>query len=382
MKGQETTPKSSLGEEGRVRISTKLEGGRWKREEHELFLQGLEIHGRDWKKIESLVGTRTGPQIRSHAQKYFNKVCKDSGSKSGSIGTIKIMTGSLSNSSSNTGREVFKDPDTTNLRKRKEEEKFKQFQESSISGSNIGIKENTTNFLNKLRIPNADLNNLNLNPLLSEEKGGIQVGNTLENTDEVFGRKDSSRTYSEQEVLTLIKHLVKEFVNIMNRFSTVQQPLLAGNTSMMNLNSVLLLSLMSGDLQKSSVASSISNIFNLNKSVDKPISMSNYQTPDLISMLKSQLPGDSSPSVSCENLTRVPKACSWINLNFPNLGSIQGMGNMSQSQNTYNLFSQLQGCTEGREEMDLPLKRYDSTSGEGRYESDTNPTLEAKVDEN
>ena len=28
-------------------------------------------------KIETLVETRTGPQIRSHAQKYFNKINKD-----------------------------------------------------------------------------------------------------------------------------------------------------------------------------------------------------------------------------------------------------------------------------------------------------------------
>ena len=55
----------------------KLDRGRWRSEEHELFLKGLKLYGRDWKKIESLVGTRTGPQIRSHAQKYFNKINKE-----------------------------------------------------------------------------------------------------------------------------------------------------------------------------------------------------------------------------------------------------------------------------------------------------------------
>ena len=64
--------KSSL----KVRILTKLDIGRWRKEEHELFLKGLQIYGRDWKKIEQLVGTRTGPQIRSHAQKHFNKINK------------------------------------------------------------------------------------------------------------------------------------------------------------------------------------------------------------------------------------------------------------------------------------------------------------------
>jgi hypothetical protein len=40
---------------------------------------GLELYGKDWKKIESLVGTRTGAQIRSHAQKYFIRKGKDQG---------------------------------------------------------------------------------------------------------------------------------------------------------------------------------------------------------------------------------------------------------------------------------------------------------------
>lgn len=37
-----------------------------------LFL-GLRVYGRNWKKIEQLVQTRSGSQIRSHAQKFFVK---------------------------------------------------------------------------------------------------------------------------------------------------------------------------------------------------------------------------------------------------------------------------------------------------------------------
>ena len=58
------------------KCTQKIDKGRWRAEEHELFLQGIKLFGRDWKKIESLVGTRSSPQIRSHAQKYFNKVNK------------------------------------------------------------------------------------------------------------------------------------------------------------------------------------------------------------------------------------------------------------------------------------------------------------------
>ena len=37
---------------------------------------GLQMFGKNWKKIEGLIGTRTGSQIRSHAQKFFLKVEK------------------------------------------------------------------------------------------------------------------------------------------------------------------------------------------------------------------------------------------------------------------------------------------------------------------
>lgn len=50
--------------------------GRWTAEEHHLFLQGLEQHGKGWKKIASLIKSRTVVQIRTHAQKYFQKLAK------------------------------------------------------------------------------------------------------------------------------------------------------------------------------------------------------------------------------------------------------------------------------------------------------------------
>ena len=45
--------------------------GRWTNEEHKKFLEAIEIYGRDWKKVQDYVGTRTSTQARSHAQKVL-----------------------------------------------------------------------------------------------------------------------------------------------------------------------------------------------------------------------------------------------------------------------------------------------------------------------
>lgn len=54
----------------------KMNFGRWSDEEHALFLEALLVHGKDWDLIESHIGTRDVKNIRSHAQKFFNKLVK------------------------------------------------------------------------------------------------------------------------------------------------------------------------------------------------------------------------------------------------------------------------------------------------------------------
>ena len=47
---------------------------RWSTAEHDLFLQGLQKYGKDWKAIANEIPTRTVVQVRTHAQKYFQKL--------------------------------------------------------------------------------------------------------------------------------------------------------------------------------------------------------------------------------------------------------------------------------------------------------------------
>lgn len=48
--------------------------GRWTEMEHLIFIEGLEKHGKQWKIIAGMIGTRTVVQVRTHAQKYFQKM--------------------------------------------------------------------------------------------------------------------------------------------------------------------------------------------------------------------------------------------------------------------------------------------------------------------
>lgn len=51
--------------------------GRWTAEEHKKFVDALKKFGKQWKKVEEYIKTRSGAQIRSHAQKYFLKIQKE-----------------------------------------------------------------------------------------------------------------------------------------------------------------------------------------------------------------------------------------------------------------------------------------------------------------
>jgi len=55
------------------KMNTQKEG-KWTLKEHILFLQGLEKFGINWRKISEKVETREYKQVRSHAQKFYEKL--------------------------------------------------------------------------------------------------------------------------------------------------------------------------------------------------------------------------------------------------------------------------------------------------------------------
>lgn len=51
--------------------------GRWSRQEHSLFIEGLVKCGNNWKKVQKNIGSRSSTQARSHAQKFFLTLRKE-----------------------------------------------------------------------------------------------------------------------------------------------------------------------------------------------------------------------------------------------------------------------------------------------------------------
>lgn len=76
--GVVVTPRSSSSRvpssSGSSKAAGKEKVGRWSEEEHKVFLEGLEKHGKQWKLIAGMIGTRTVVQVRTHAQKYFQRM--------------------------------------------------------------------------------------------------------------------------------------------------------------------------------------------------------------------------------------------------------------------------------------------------------------------
>jgi SHAQKYF class myb-like DNA-binding protein len=83
------------GKNNRPSGSRRDQPGRWTTEEHLQFLKGLELYGKSWKKISSVVKTRTVVQIRTHAQKYLIK--QDKAARTGYQGVVLMDGKALAN---------------------------------------------------------------------------------------------------------------------------------------------------------------------------------------------------------------------------------------------------------------------------------------------
>lgn len=73
--GKTKTPKDKITKE-KTEVNGNSVQGRWNKQEHERFIDAIKKFGKDWKTVEQYIETRSGSQIRSHAQKFFNRIIK------------------------------------------------------------------------------------------------------------------------------------------------------------------------------------------------------------------------------------------------------------------------------------------------------------------
>lgn len=55
----------------KTKNSEKFQIGKWNKDECLRFMEAISLYGKNWKKIQEYVGTRSITQIRSHAQKFL-----------------------------------------------------------------------------------------------------------------------------------------------------------------------------------------------------------------------------------------------------------------------------------------------------------------------
>lgn len=139
-------------------LNSKYNNGRWSEEERNKFFQGIALYGINWKKIKSLIPTRSTIQVRSHAQKFFHKMklCKDLNLgldfTLNSISNIKDMVNQIKSSNSDYNiAEIFKHLSNKIENRRK----FKKINKNCK-------KNNNKNELNDLYLKDKN-NNLNQN---------------------------------------------------------------------------------------------------------------------------------------------------------------------------------------------------------------------------
>ena len=191
--------------------------GRWSEEEHEKFLEGIVLYGINWKKVKTLIETRTLMQVRSHAQKFFNKmkVCKDESLgidfTSNTVCNFKDMINQIKNINSNYNIiNVFKyltdKCDKFEKSRKKIEERY----------NNITFQRNELN--NQFNIINLEEDNSNINDknFLFNQINNINIRKRMKEAQNINdnGPNDISKMFNQINMLNIFQNLLTENYNL------------------------------------------------------------------------------------------------------------------------------------------------------------------------
>jgi SHAQKYF class myb-like DNA-binding protein len=190
--------------------------GRWIEEEHDKFLDGIAQYGINWKKIKPFINSRTGNQIRSHAQKFYKRLkkCKDEqlgiDFTKDDISSIIDMINQIKEVNSNYNiKEIFKHL-SDNFDNRTKKFDFHKYENNLINNNNFLINQknefsvmnNIPQLLNTNQIYNNDfpLNNKILFNNLFDYKNNLNIVPLINNLNNICPISPNYNNYNNNEI--------------------------------------------------------------------------------------------------------------------------------------------------------------------------------------
>ena len=172
----------------KIEEEKNINEGRWNTKEQITFLEALDKYGVDWKIIRDVLLTRTPNQIKSHAQKFFNKIKKYKDDKLGidltldSIQNIKDAIRHIKSINNDYSIfDIFSQISELHNKKNSKNTKQKEYI------NNIFLEEvNINNVYNKYTIYNKDI------PINKQKSINHQISNTSINSADTINTINNS----------------------------------------------------------------------------------------------------------------------------------------------------------------------------------------------
>lgn len=190
--------------------------GRWTKEEKMIFFYGISLYGSNWKKIKSLISTRTAIQVRSHAQKFFKKMklCKDEqlgiDFTLNTICSIKDMINQIKSINSNYSLEhIFKHLSDERDRKRKlkKQNKHITIQNMTIINGKMAINLEKDN-KNKIIINNLNKND-EIDTLEKTKENNMSEGQINKNLNANFIPPNNDKQFNDiNNINNYLNHII------------------------------------------------------------------------------------------------------------------------------------------------------------------------------
>lgn len=204
--GNSFLQKKKISTRKRKNLTNTPLNGRWDREEHRRFCEAILKFSNDWKKIQEYVSTRSGTQIRSHAQKFLiklkeNKFLVDKG-LSPSMSWSKSMNFLKNNLTFDELKNALYSPSLKkiNWNKYKTVKKSGEFLSNSTS-----LNESSDNFNKKKEINNKESSSFTISPSRSVFKYSDICAPSFLGIEEDYFQNQYKKEEQEKEKIFLEK---------------------------------------------------------------------------------------------------------------------------------------------------------------------------------